>query len=77
MDPMQPMQLFPLAQPIPSLQPFGGFIFVPGVFSSVEEGNDYLSSLDSDTRDYVIKHTGEFSSKADIIDCVNKLHGES
>jgi hypothetical protein len=74
MDPTLPI---PLGQPIPSLQPFGGFIFVPGVFSSVEEGNDYLNSLDSDTRDYVLKHTSEFSSKMDIIDCVNKLHGES
>jgi hypothetical protein len=74
MDPILPIAM---SQANPTTQPFGGFIFVPGVFASVDEGNDYLSSLDSDTRDYVIKHTGEFSSKADIIDCVNRLHGES
>ncbi|MDD3172892.1 MAG: hypothetical protein PHF63_04410 [Herbinix sp.] len=62
--------------PSSSIQPNNDVVFVPGIFASYEEVNDYLSSLDSDTRDYVIKHTSEFRSRADIIDCVNKLHGE-
>lgn len=74
MNPILPMLL---AQPISPMQPSGTFILVPGLFETVEDENTYLSSLDSDTRDYVIKHTSEFSSRADIIECVNKLHGES
>jgi len=58
------------------MQPFGNFIFVPGVFETIEGEHDYLSSLDSDTKNYVMEHTSEFRSKADIIECVNKLHGE-
>lgn len=50
--------------------------FIPGVFTSAQDRDEYLSSLDSDTRDYVLKHTGEFSSKADLMECVNKLHGQ-
>ena len=58
------------------MQPFGNFIFIPGVFETTEDEHDYLSSLDSDTKNYVIEHTSEFRTKADIIECVNKLHGE-
>lgn len=47
----------------------------PGVFDSVQAESDYLSSLDSDTRDYVVKHTGEFSSRDEITKCVNELQG--
>ena len=50
--------------------------FIPGVFSSTQDRDEYLSSLDSDTRDYVLKHTDEFSTKADLMECVNKLHGQ-
>ncbi|MDF2944736.1 MAG: hypothetical protein K0S01_3594 [Herbinix sp.] len=86
MDPIIPMALSqptsttqPMLQnqPILPLQPLGGFTFGAGVFSSDEDRDGYLSTLDSDTRDYVIKHTGEFRSRADIIECVNKLHNES
>ncbi len=70
-------QIIPLAQSISPMQPLGGFTFAPGIFPSVVEGNDYLSSLDSDTRDYVMKHTGDFRSRADVVECVNRLHGES
>jgi hypothetical protein len=68
MDPMQP---FLNGQPIPFTQ--SSSIFVPGVYANIHDGDDYLASLDSDTRDYVLKHTDEPRSRQDIIDCVNKL----
>jgi|GEM_PF-1924740 len=74
MDPYLPI---PPVQPASTSQPFNTFLLVPNIFASIEGGNEFLSTLDSDTRDYVIKHSGEFSSKADIIDCIDKLHGVS
>lgn len=70
---MDPFQIVPTTQPISSLQPFSGY--VPGVFPNINDSNELLSSLDSDTRDYVLKHTHELRSRSDIIACVNKLHG--
>jgi hypothetical protein len=61
----------------PAFLPLGGYIFAPGIFLSEVEGNDYLSSLDSDTRDYVLNHTDEFCSRQDIEDCINDLHSKS
>lgn len=52
-------------------------LLFPGVFDSEQEGQDYLNSLDSDTRDYVMKHTDSFSSKEELMDCVRKLHEPS
>jgi hypothetical protein len=52
-------------------------VYFASIFSSKEEENEYLASLDSDTRDYVLKHTDDFSSKQDLIDCANRLHGTS
>ena len=78
MDPLIPIPAaLPIvnALPITSAQP-NNIILIPGIFSSYDEENDYLSSLDSDTRDYVIKHSNEFSSRTELIDCVNKLHGD-
>lgn len=72
MDPIIPI---PPTSSSPSFQPYS--VFVPGIFDPVEEGHNYLASLDSDTRDYVIKHTDEYRTKADIIDCVKRLHEES
>lgn len=66
MDPNQ--QVFPFDNVFPAL--------IPAIFNSVQDRDDYLSSLDSDTRDYVLKHTDEFSSKSDLMDCVNKLQGQ-
>jgi len=60
----------------PGYLPVGSLMFAPGIFFSESERNDYLASLDSDTRDYVIKHTDEYRSRQDIVDCVNRLHGE-
>jgi hypothetical protein len=73
MDPILPI---PPAQPVPTTQSFGSIPFFPGVFASAQEGDEYLASLDSDTRDYVLKHTDEFRSRSDIIECVNHLHGQ-
>lgn len=72
---MEPIEVFPSGQPVPVLQPSGGFI--PGIVANIGNGEDYLASLDSDTRDYVLKHTSEPRSQQDIIDCVNKLHNGS
>ncbi len=74
MDPSTPA---PYIQAISPLQSFAGFVFAPGIFESEEVRDEYLSSLDSDTRAYVISHTDEFRTRADISDCVNRLHGES
>ncbi|HKM05286.1 MAG TPA: hypothetical protein VJZ04_11990 [Lachnospiraceae bacterium] len=60
--------------PFSSVQPLYPSLF-SGVFSSAQESNDYLSSLDSDTRDYVIKHTSDFNSKDELIKCVDELQG--
>lgn len=64
-------------QPTVTNVPYGNNIYFATIFTTKDEENDYLSNLDSDTRDYVLKHTDEFRSKADIIDCVNRLHGTS
>lgn len=66
-----------LTELVSALQPsFSGFMS-RDIFKSPEEREEYLASLDSDTRDYVLKHTDEFSSKADISACINRLHGGS
>lgn len=49
--------------------------FAAGVFSSDMERDNYLSGLDSDTREYVLKNTDSFRTIHDIEDCVNKLRG--
>lgn len=53
------------------------FPLVPGFFDSNQDSEDFLSSLDSDTRDYVLKHTDEFSNRDDLYECVNRLHRKS
>lgn len=55
---------------------FGFPNFYPGIFESADEGNEFLNNLDSDTRDYVIKHTEEFRTRSDVINCINELHGK-
>ncbi|MBE5965787.1 MAG: hypothetical protein E7255_02270 [Lachnospiraceae bacterium] len=65
--------------PIPSVIPgqmYGAYAFAPGIFPTKEDSDSFLDSLDSDTRDYVIKHTDDFRSKEDIMECVQRLHGE-
>lgn len=74
---IEPLLPIPPAAPIYSGDPMSNYMFLPAFFSTEEDGNNYLSSLDSDTRDYVMKHTDEFRSKSDIIDCVNRLRNES
>lgn len=66
MDPMLPVA--PLNPSYP--------VFIAGIFDTNQDRDDYLDSLDSDTRDYVINHTGEFSSREDLMNCVRRLHGE-
>ncbi len=67
MDPSQQPDI--KGQPVPMVQSYNGFF--PGAFISNE--NDYLASLDSDTRDYVLKHTDASRTRQDIIDCIDKL----
>lgn len=64
-------------QPVITSQPYISSLYAPDIFSSGDEENEYLASLDSDTREYVLRHSGEFSSKEDIFDCVNRMHGTS
>lgn len=73
-DPLIPI---PPVAPIYYGDPMSNFLFYPALFDTEEESNDFLSSLDSDTRDYVMKHTDEFRSKSDMIDCVNNLRNKS
>jgi hypothetical protein len=78
MDPIQQPIPFvspsPGMQPSPALQPISSYMFAPGIFFSTDESNSFLSSLDSDTRDYVLKHTDDFRTRADIEECINRLH---
>jgi hypothetical protein len=74
---MNPILPTALNQQLPGVPPMYPFTFGPGIFPTIEEGNDFLSSLDSDTRDYVIKHTDEFRSRADIEECIQKLQGKA
>jgi hypothetical protein len=67
---MGPMQ--PFGQVYPTIQGTG--FIMPGIFPTFDDENDYLSSLDSDTRDYVVKHTDDFRTRQDVIDCVYRLH---
>lgn len=55
-------------------QSYVNMAYFSGIFPSATDEKDYLNSLDSDTRAYVINHTDEFRSMGDIIDCVNRLH---
>ena len=48
--------------------------FVPGIYPVPGNNSDYLASLDSDTRDYVLKHTDASRTQQDILNCVNELH---
>lgn len=61
-------------QPIFTSQPYGNNLFLASIFTNIEEQESYLNSLDSDTRDYVLKHTDEFRSELDIKNCINRLH---
>lgn len=68
--------LFP-SNPSAAIIPVSNYLFAPGIFYSDIDQNKYLSSLDSDTRDYVIKHTDEFRTRQDIDDCINRLHSKN
>ncbi len=59
-------------QPFPGYMPLAGF--VPGIFGTYGDGDDLLSSLDSDTRAYVMNNTEEPRSRQDIEDCLRNLH---
>lgn len=59
--------------PIPTTQALYPLVFPPGLSASQQDREDYLNSLDSDTRDYVMKHTDQSSSKEDLMDCVRTL----
>lgn len=72
---MNPFLPNSLIQPNPSLSQNNGSILYPGIFSV--EDSDYLSSLDSDTRDYVLKHTDDNRTMADIKNCIDKLQSKS
>lgn len=51
--------------------------FYPGVFVSKEDGDDFLASLNPDTKEYVLNHTDEFTTRNELIDCVSRFYGVS
>lgn len=61
----------------PMMQPVSSYMFAPGIFFTPEDGDKFLSGLDSDTRSYVLNHTDEFRTIEDIRDCIDRLHKES
>lgn len=73
-DPLLPI---PPAFPIYSSDPMNNYVLYPAFFDTEQESSDFLSSLDSDTRDYVKKHTDEFRTKNDVLECINSLRNEN
>lgn len=65
-----------LSQTDPESQPISSYMFAPGIFFSANEGNNFLSSLDIDTKDYVVNHINEFKTRQDIDDCICRLHSK-
>jgi hypothetical protein len=65
---MDPVQL-PTALPITP-------ILYPGLFETMEIENDFLSSLDSDIREYVISNPSEFTSRDDLMAFVNRVRDD-
>ncbi len=47
----------------------------PGITRPEESKKQYLDTLDSDTRAYVMNHTDSECSRADLEACVNHLKG--
>ncbi|MDF2589504.1 MAG: hypothetical protein K0S41_3345 [Anaerocolumna sp.] len=73
MDPISLYAAYNSSQPMG----MGSMIFIPGIFNSFSDEEEFMNSLDSDTRDYVIKHKDEFRSRDDIMNFVNQNHGDS
>ena len=71
-DFMDPMQYSSTV--IPAFVPYGSFAFAAGIFLNDEDRNSYLSSLDSDTRSYILNHPEEFGSRQEIDDFVSQMH---
>jgi hypothetical protein len=71
--------ILPIPPVVPTYlgDPMNNFALYPAFFETEEDSYNFLSSLDSDTRDYVINHTDDFRTKSDIIDCVYKLRNGS
>ncbi len=69
MDPMQYSSSL-----IPAYVPYGSFAFAAGVFLNDADRDDYLSSLDSDTRSYILNHPEEFGTRQKIEDFVSQMH---
>ena len=60
--------------PNPASQSLLSATLAPGILAGNKNSNEYLASLDSDTRDYVMKHTGSDRTIMDIVRCVERLH---
>ena len=67
MDPITPML---------QNQPFSMNVFVPNIFPSAADRENYLSALDSDTRAYLTEHADEFTSMDDIIKYVDSRRSD-
>ncbi|HHV13774.1 MAG TPA: hypothetical protein GXX75_26250 [Clostridiales bacterium] len=69
MDPMQYSSTI-----IPAYMPYGGIAFAAGIFMTDGDRDSYLSSLDSDTRSYILNHPEEFGTRQEIDDFVSQMH---
>lgn len=54
--------------------PMGNALFTPIVFGASVYDQEYLNSLDDDTREYVLNHTSDFQSRDEVIEFVNRIH---
>lgn len=50
------------------------FIF-PFIFDTIDAQNNFLDSLDSDTREYVKNHAGDYSSLDELQKSLENLRG--
>lgn len=69
MDPM----FYAQTGPFMAGQRIENYFVTEGIFNSIEDGTDFLSQYDSDTRNYIMTHTSGIRTKADIVECVRKL----
>jgi hypothetical protein len=45
---------------------------IPGIFPTIADRDNYLSSFDQETRDYILQNTDDFRSISDIAKCVER-----
>lgn len=61
-------------EPNPASQSLLSNSLIPGMLAANKNSDDYLATLDSDTREYVMRHTSSDRTIMDIVHCVERLH---